>query len=33
MVNYGLEEPGFESQYNVSAADAASHSVCAEALS
>ena len=33
MVHYGLEDPGFESRYNVSAADAASHSMSAEALS
>jgi len=33
MVDYGLEDPGFESWHNVSAADAAFHSLDGEALS
>lgn len=33
MVDYGLEDTGFESRHNVSAADAASRSVGTEALS
>jgi hypothetical protein len=33
MVEYGLEDPRFESRHNVSAADAASHSLGADALS
>jgi hypothetical protein len=32
MVNYGLEDPGFESRHSVSAAHAAPHSTGAEAL-
>jgi hypothetical protein len=33
MLDYGLEDPGFEPRHTLSVADAASHSMGTEALS